>query len=250
MNKLIEQWKKDEQAPFQGWDFSYIKNRYSECEPPWNYIALAKELIKNSSSVLDMGTGGGECFAEILKAYRPEKAVAIEGYEPNVSVARQRLSKFEVEVIFTDETRKVPFDDKSFDLVLNRHSGFNVSELARLIKSGGVFFTQQVDGPDDEKSLAREFGVENKWPENTLKVVVKKLEQNGFEITRGEEWEGPSIFKDVGALIYYLKAIPWIVDNFSVEKYSAVLTKLHQKVETEGQLEFSCKRFLIHAVKK
>lgn len=250
MNKLIEQWKKDEQAPFQGWDFSYVKDRYSGCEPPWDYIVLAKELIQNSSSVLDMGTGGGERFAKILESHKPEKAVAIEGYGPNVSVARQRLSQFDVKVILADETRKVPFDDKSFDLVLNRHSGFNVSELARIIKSGGVFFTQQVAGPDDKKSLVREFGGENKWPENTLRVVTKKLEQNGFEIVRGEEWEGLSIFKDVGALVYYLKAIPWTVDDFSVEKYSAVLIKLNQKVETEGRLEFSCKRFLIHAVKK
>ena len=35
-NELIEQWKKDEKAVFEGWDFSYLKERLITEKEPWN----------------------------------------------------------------------------------------------------------------------------------------------------------------------------------------------------------------------
>ena len=249
MNNLIKQWKKDEKAPFQGWDFSYIKGRHKFCEPPWDYVALAKERVKKATSILDMATGGGEVFAKILSSFRPDKIVAIEGFKPNVAVARNKLKNLNVDVVFANETKKLPFKDGEFDLVLNRHGGLNVSEISRIIKSGGEFFTQQVDGLN-WFDLMEDFGTKPKWPWNTLKKVSKSLKDNGFEIERSKEYEDKTIFRDVGALVYVLKAVPWTVNNFSVEKYSAVLKRLNKKVETNGRLEYFCKNFLIHAVKK
>jgi len=249
MDKLIKQWKKDEKAPFQGWDFSYIKGRHKFCEPPWDYIALAKERMKKTTSVLDIATGGGEIFATILSSFRPNKIVAIEGYKPNVAVASNNLKNLNVDVIFANETKKLPFKDGEFDLVLNRHGGLNVPEISRILKSGGVFFTQQVGGLN-WFDLMEDFGTKPKWPWNTLKKVSKSLKDNGFEIERSEEYEDKTIFQDVGALVYVLKAVPWTVDDFSVEKYSAVLKRLNKKVEINGRLEYFSKNFLIHAVKK
>lgn len=249
VSEEIKQWEKDEQAPFQGWDFSYIKGRYRFCEPPWDYIALAKEKIKQANSVLDMATGGGEVFAKILLSFKPNQIVAIEGYKPNVAVARKNLKKFNVDVIFANETKKLPFKDGEFDLVFNRHGGFNISEVSRILKPDGVFFTQQVDGLN-WFDLMEDFGTKPKWPWNTLRNISKDLEDNGFEIKRSEEYESKTVFKDVGALVYVLKAVPWTVDDFSVERYSAVLKQLNQKVKANGKLEYFCKNFLIHAVKK
>ena len=249
MDKLIKQWKKDEKIPFKGWDFSYIKGRYSFCEPPWDYITLAKKQIEKSKSVLDMATGGGEVFGKILSSSRPNKIVAIEGYKPNVLVARNNLKKFNVKVLFANETKKLPFRDGEFDLVLNRHGAFNVSELARILTSCGVFLTQQVDGLN-WFDLMREFGAKPKWPWNNLKHVSKSLKDNGFAIKTGKEYEGKVVFKDIGALIYVLKATPWTVDDFSVEKYSTTLKRLNQIVQKNGKLEYFGKNFLIQAVKK
>ncbi|MFC1627348.1 class I SAM-dependent methyltransferase [Patescibacteria group bacterium] len=249
MDKLIKQWKKDEKAPFQGWNFSYIKRRHKFCEPPWDYIALARKRVKKATSVLDIATGGGEIFAKILSSFKPKKIVAIEGYKPNVTIARNNLKNFKVDVIFANETKKLPFKNGEFDLVLNRHGGHNILEIARILKPDGIFFTQQVDGLN-WSDLMHEFGTKPKWPWNTLKNVSKTLKDSGFEIKRSEEYEGKTVFKDVGALVYVLKAVPWTVDDFTVEKYSAVLKRLNQKVKTDGRLEYFCKNFLIYAIKK
>ena len=245
MNSLeLQQWKKDEKAPFKGWEFSYLKGRYNEGNPNWNYKSIAKRLIEKSNSVLDVATGGGEVFSEILSVFKPNETVAIEGYKPNVSVARKNLKKSSVKVIHANETRMLPFKDEKFDLVLNRHGGLNVKEIGRIISYGGIFFTQQVDGRNLE-DLMKEFGAKPKWEFNTLTNITKQLKSANFEIIEAKEWKGKTVFKDVGALVYFIKVVPWIIDDFSVKKHQAVLEKLQKRIEKKGKLEFTARRFLI-----
>ena len=250
MNPLeIQQWKKDEKAPFKGWEFSYLKGRYNEGNPTWNYKSIAKLLVKKSNSVLDLATGGGEVFSEILSVFKPNVAVAIEGYKPNVSVARKNLRKYSVKVIYANETKILPFENGKFDLVLNRHGGLNVKELGRIISSGGIFFTQQVDGRN-LKDLMKEFGVKPKWEFNTLTNIKKQLKSVNFEIIEAKEWKGKTMFKDVGALVYFIKVVPWIIDDFSLKKHQSILEKLQKRIEKKRKLEFTARRFFILAKKK
>ncbi|MDD5341521.1 MAG: class I SAM-dependent methyltransferase [Patescibacteria group bacterium] len=244
---IIEQWKKDEAAIFKGWDFSYIKDRIIEEEPPWDYKNLAKKLVEKSSVVLDVATGGGEIFSSF--APFSKRAVAIEGYMPNVAVAKKRLEPLGVEVLEANEVDILPFADEEFDLVLNRHGGLRLQEIFRVLKRGGFFLTQQVGG-DNLFDLLTEFGAKPKWQDNVLSVVQKKMTDIGFEILRSEEWKGKIIFKDVGAVVYFLKAIPWAVDNFSVDTHLIYLEKLQEKLEQKGRLEFTYARFFIFAKKK
>lgn len=244
--KLIEQWKKDEAAVFEGWDFSYIKDRRTEEKPPWNYKSLAKNLVEKSTAILDVATGGGEVFSSF--APFPKRAVAIEGYTPNVAVAKKKLELLGVEVLEANEVDVLPFPDEEFDLVLNRHGGLRIPEIFRVLKKDGHFLTQQVGG-DNLLDLMASFDTKPKWPENVLDIVQQKMTDIGFELLKTEKWKGKITFKDVGAVVYFLKAIPWTVDNFSVDFHLIYLEKLQEKLEQEGKLEFTYTRFLILAKK-
>ncbi|MCC7574164.1 class I SAM-dependent methyltransferase [Candidatus Woesearchaeota archaeon] len=246
---LINEWKKEEKKSFEGWDFSYLGNRYDEGYPDWDYEGNAKNFIKNSESVLDMCTGGAEVYCKILSTFKPFNVKAIEKYEPNVSVAQKALDAFGGKVMFVTNNENLPFETGEFDLVLNRHGAFNVKELSRIIRKDGIFFTQQVEA-NNWSDLMSEFGDTPNWPDNTLSIVVEKLKKEGFKIERAEEWEGKTFFKDIKALVFVLKVIPWTINNFGVEKYKEVLLRLHKKIEKEGKLEFSSKRYLILARKK
>ena len=246
--RLIEQWRKEEIAPFEGWDFSHLKDRMIEEEPTWDYKALAKDLVQRSTAILDVATGGGEIFSSFAP-FVEKRVVAIEGYHPNVLVAKNRLEQLGVQVIEANEAGTLPFEDGSFDLVLNRHGGLRASETSRVLKHGGRFLTQQVGG-DNLSDLLTAFKTEQKWPDNILSVVQKKMKDAGFEISKAEEWRGKLIMKDVGAVVYFLKAVPWAVDDFSVDSHLTYLEKLQEKLEREGGLEFTYTRFLILAEKK
>lgn len=248
MNKdaLLKQWLIDEEAPFKGWDFSYIKNRKTDEKVPWDYIALCKPLVETSHVLLDMATGGGELFSKL--APFPKTTYAIEGYEPNVTVAKKCLEPLGVQVLFADPAHRLSFDDNYFDVIANRHGAYNVPELQRILQKGGKFITQQVSG-DNLEDLENFFGVKPKWSFNNLTHRSKEFLEHNFTILDTKDWSGKVEFLDVGALVYFLKAIPWIVDNFSVHTHRDYLFMLQEKLEKREKLEFTYKRHFIFVAK-
>lgn len=243
--QLLNQWRRDAAASFEGWDFSYLAARMTEGEPPWDYLALAKDAVGKAQDILDVATGGGEVFSSLGPF--PGRATAVEGYEPNLAVARRRLAPLGVPVYPGNTRSGMPFGDAAFDLVLNRHGGFRTAEMHRILKPGGVFLTQQVGG-DNLADLAAAFGAECAFPHRTQARVCDELIDLGFDIQRREAWCGPVTFQDVGAIIYFLTAIPWVVQGFDVETHLHALEALQHMLQSGQQLQFTYTRFLIEAV--
>ena len=243
---LIEQWRRAAEAPFEGWDFSYLDGRFVEGEPPWDYLGLAKAAVRQAFDILDVATGGGEIFASL--APFPGRATAVEGYVPNLPVARRRLAPLGVSVFQANTQSGMPFDDGAFDLILNRHGGFRPAEMHRILKPGGVFLTQQVGG-DNLADLTADFDSVLPYAGNTLAHVRDELHALGFEVRRSEEWRGPVVFHDVGAVVYFLKAIPWVVSGFDIDSHLETLETLQARLEEQRSLQFTYTRFLLEAVK-
>lgn len=241
-DQLLSQWKKEEQASFFGWDFSHIKGRIEHEDPPWNYNELVLDLLKSAQTVLDMGTGGGERLASLQPL--PKNTVAVEAYKPNVAVAKKNLEPLGIKVIGVEDMQKLPLPDESFDLILNHHTEYLASDVARLLKPGGTFITQQVGG-QNLHDLTEYFDQQVPWPTHNLDNAKQEAEKAGLNIGRAEEWHGKMNVKDIGALVYFMKAIPWIVEGFSVEKHQPYLEKLHQELEVKGEIKFNEHRFLL-----
>jgi SAM-dependent methyltransferase len=142
----------------------------------------------------------------------------------------------------------MPFADGEFDLVLNRHSGLNAGEVARILAPGGTFLTQQIHGLWGQDLLAV-FGTEPQWPDARLAKARTLLEAAGLEVVTAREWSGTFSFIDVGAIVYYLKAIPWLVDGFSVETHLEPLLELQAMLERGELLAFQAGKYLIEARK-
>lgn len=246
MDKLVEFWKQEEKASFAGWDFSHIKDRIVDDQPSWDYISLAKDLVEKSESLLDIATGGGEVLSSLSPL--PKKTFAIEGYEPNVAVAQKRLESSGVKVLFVDEMGIYPFTDRQFDTVLNRHGGLNLKEIHRVLDNGGQLITQQVSGNNLE-DLVTFFDSKVLWPDNNIEILSEKAKESGFTIRRAEDWKGTTEFLDVGALVYFLRAIPWAVPGFGVESHVSYLQRLQERLENKERLKFSIGRFILHLEK-
>jgi SAM-dependent methyltransferase len=245
--KLVETWQQEEQQPFAGWDFSYLEKRMLVDDLPWSYMSLAAARMGRSSAVLDMGTGGGERLLE-LRAHWPAKVAVTEDYPPNLKLATERLAPLgvRVEKVPLTDDGPMPFSDGEFDLVLNRHSGFNPAEVARVLAPGGTFLTQQVHGLWAADLLAA-FDAQPEWPHVTPSHYVPQLGAAGLIIVRVEDWSGELAFTDVGAIVYYLKAIPWLVPGFTVETHLAYLLGLQDRLERGAGLVFEAKQYLIEA---
>ena len=246
---LIKNWKYEEGQPFIGWDFSYLDSRMLEEQPPWSYSARAAELMKQASAVIDLDTGGGERFLQ-LREYWPSKVVATEHYPPNFKLATERLTPFGATVLDIELSDFGPmsFADREFDLVLNRHAAFNPAEVGRILAPGGTFLTQQVHGLWAFDLLAA-FDSKPQWPDATPEKYLPRLREVGLEIVNAQDWSGKLTFTDVGAIVYYLKAVPWLVPGFSVETHLKYLLTLQNQLERNQPLAFSSRKYLIEARK-
>jgi SAM-dependent methyltransferase len=234
---------------FSGWDFSYIARRMLQSEPSWDYRQLVLEKIKSAHSLLDLDTGGGEFLASLQPL--PEHTYATEAYAPNVPVARARLDALGVQVREPSAAGALPFEDDFFDLVTDRHGDINALEIFRILKPGKHFVTQQVGDRNNIRLNGMLQGTDEfRSSEWNLSVITRQLEASGFSIIDSRE-EYPKVeFKDIGAVVYYLKAIPWQVDDFSIEKYYDQLGNIHNFIEESGKFESLEHRFYIEAQKR
>jgi len=117
-----------------------------------------------------------------------------------------------------------------------------------VLSPGGCFLTQQVHGLYADDLLAA-FGAKPRWPESTPAFYLPWLERAGLTVTTVEDWSGPLVFTDVGALVYYLKAVPWMVSGFTVATHGEYLLALQQRVERGESLRFTARKYLIEAHK-
>jgi SAM-dependent methyltransferase len=250
-----------ERQPFTGWDFSWIERRITADPLPWDYTAAVVKAARDSPDLLDLGTGGGEWLAAL--PFRPPRTVATEAWLPNVAIAKARLEPLGIEVIqvppardntgkpIEGESSSLPFADGSFHLAVDRHEAFDVASVARILAPGGQLITQQVDVGNDNEYRAL-FGIATRAPKEEERWeawLPGQLERVGLRVV--EQASAPFVqhVRDVGALVYGLKAIPWMVPGFTVDKYRRRLHELQSRIDRDGPITVRQRRYFVRAQK-
>ncbi len=241
-----------ESQSFSGWDFTYLKGRFDEGKPSWDYSQNVKSAMIGVERMLDIGTGGGEVLASLQPL--PSNTYATETWAPNVEVARMALEPLGVRVAEVASEEHVPFESGYFDLVIDRHEEFWPAEVYRILRPGGVFITQQVGGSNtDELNQLLQKKVHgivaHPNPSWSLAEATSQLRDIGFRIVEGMEETYPSYFNDVGAVVYFLKHAPWEIPDFDTKKYHKHLFELHKRIIREGRLKVTTSRFYMKTLK-
>jgi SAM-dependent methyltransferase len=250
-NELFDFLVSEAEHPFSGWDFSYINGRVVNTPLTWSYFSNILPFVRTSESLLDMGTGGGEFLATL--APLPKHTYATEGYKPNVGLARKKLEPLGVKVVYCKNDENLSFNIDEFEVIINRHEFYNPNEVYRILKHEGIFITQQVGDKNDSKLrliLTGSQASQNEMEWN-LEYATNELEAAGFEILEGKEDITLTRIFDVGAIAFYLKAIPWDFPDFTVKKYYNKLVKINEYINDNGYLDLDMNnhRFIIKAKK-
>ncbi len=124
-----------------------------------------------------------------------------------------------VVVVADPDEPPLPFADAAFDLVLSRHPATVWwDEIARVLIPGGTYLAQHVGpasvfeltefflGPQPEARRARDPEIESAAARAAgLDIVDLRAERLRVE------------FFDIGAVVYFLRKVIWIVPGFTVE---------------------------------
>jgi SAM-dependent methyltransferase len=233
-----------------GWDFSWLDGRATEERPPWGYSRLIAQRLARSAAALDIQTGGGEVLAGAPRL--PPVMAATEGWPPNVAKATSLLTPRGAVVVAHDDKPPLPFGDAAFDLVLSRHPiKAWWDEIARVLKPGAAYLSQEV-GPESVFELCEYFlgpqTRETRMARNSDKAVAAATAA-GLDVVDVRDARLRMEFHDIGAVIYFLRKVIWIVPGFSVDGYLPELRALHDQIERGGPFIAHSARFLIEARK-
>ena len=248
--ELKEIWKKEEDAAhIHGWDFSHIDGRADlNLDLPWDYRQIIKQYLHDDMKILDYDTGGGEFLLSLEHPF--DKTAATEGYPPNAELCRETLLPLGIDFRECNNPASIPFEDESFDMILNRHGSFHAEELYRLLKKGGIFITEQVGGDNDMDLVEMVLpNTEIPFPDLNLREQKKVFEDAGFLIIEAADAYRPIRFYDVGAFVWFARIIEWEFPEFSVDKCFERLLELQKKIDDGGCIEGTAHRYLIAAKK-
>ncbi|MFF2350586.1 methyltransferase domain-containing protein [Kitasatospora sp. NPDC058115] len=235
-------------APVDGWDFSWLDGRATEERPSWGYQRMLGERLARASAALDVQTGGGEVLAGVADRF-PRTMAATEAWPPNLARASAVLHPLGAVVVADPDEPPLPFTDDAFDLVTGRHP-VTVwwAEIARVLRPGGSYLAQHVGpasvfelvefflGPQPEARRARR-------PEDAAAAARAA----GLEVVDLRSERLRVEFLDIGAVVWFLRKVIWMVPGFTVEAHWARLRELDALIRAEGPFVAHSARFLIEA---
>lgn len=198
-----------------GWDFSKMKYKMVD-DSKFQFFDEINNKVKKNMILLDIGTGGGEKLTDLITDDCLLK-IGTDFSNEMIKYAKKRNTKNNIR-FFEMDSENIKFPDEFFDIISARHTPFNVSEVNRLLKKEGYFFTEQIDENDClqlKKIFGRGQGYESQIRlREKIKSKIRDFKFNSVEFYDIIQQEYYETEED---LLFLLKNTP-IIPDFGKEK--------------------------------
>lgn len=232
-----------------GWDFSNMKFDVVD-NSKFQYFDEINKNILPTTVLLDIGTGGGEKLINLISNNCLMK-IGTDFSKEMVNTAIHNITKESNNVKFFEmDSESILFPSEFFDIICARHTPFNVEEIYRVLKSKGIFISEQVD-EDDCLELKRIFG-RGQGYDSKIKLkekIEKELNKKDFSNVEFFEIIQEEYYKTEEDVLFLLNNTP-IIPNFGNEKNDYEKFNLYiEKNKTEKGIYLERKLFGIKIVK-
>lgn len=194
-----------------GWDFSKIKYDVID-NSKFKYFDEINNNLSKDSLMLDIGTGGGEKLSNLISNNCLLK-IGTDFSEEMIKIAKKNNKNPKI-CFFEMNSDDIKFPNSFFDIVSARHTPFNLQEVYRLLKEGGIFFSEQID-EEDCKELKEVFGRGQGFGVNQKLIDNVKLDIQKYKFTKIEFFDilQEEYYKTEEDLLFLLNNTP-IIPNF------------------------------------
>lgn len=180
----------------RGWDFSDL----NVCRQPvpWDYRDVVLGYLRPADSVLDIGTGGGE----VLRGFA---AWFGEGLGIDIDPEMVRLASGQAgpgNVSFRVGSHRLESVSGTFDMVLDRQAPFDLDAIAKRLRPGGYFITQQV-GERNIACVKAALG----QPPGPSPVSPGQIAASGLRPLAFAEYDVEYVVEDIESLVFWLNAL-------------------------------------------
>lgn len=229
-----------------GWDFSQV--RCISKGETWDLYRIASSKFNPTDLWLDIGTGGGEKVLQI--ASKVHLLVGIDASCAMLETAQRNLERSGLSNVrfLSMDASALTFPDGFFDVVTTRHCLFNPKEVARVLKPGGWFLTQQVE-PGDKQNLKEAFARGQDYNESKPLGIryAQALESVGFDRVSHDLYDAEEIYERPEDLIFLLQNTPIIPDFGRLPGDWETLDRFIQAHQTDQGIRTNARRSLIVA---
>jgi SAM-dependent methyltransferase len=237
----------------RGWDWSRL--RLDSDKPDWDYIEVVRGYISGGQRALDIGTGGGEVLFELSESFAG--ATAIDHSRARLRVAQENgrsQGRQNVDFCLMDACA-LGLTSEAFDLVLNRHCSIYADEVARVLKPGGVFVSQQVGGRNSQNifdvfgwgsngDFWRRYNREHGIRDGSMALAEVEFQDLGCRVLERRDSDVKQYFLDVESLVFFLKSAP-LPEDFIPEQHVTKLNDYLEKHTTDRGIETNEHRELL-----
>jgi len=180
-----------------------IADKMGEANRPLYDLMMKSMQIKDHDSILEIGFGSGTHFTDLLAKAKDLKVTGID-YSPEMTDLAKTLNETDAEAgrlkLHTGNSSQLPFENNSFDTVFcNMVIYFwddpseHLSEILRVLKPGGIFYTGMRTRESMEQFPFTKFGF-NLYSIDEWKSVQQS---HGFMVV-GELKQKDPVFDDDG----------------------------------------------------
>ncbi|MBM7361650.1 class I SAM-dependent methyltransferase [Priestia taiwanensis] len=249
MNEVEYEKFYDQVGKVNGWNFSNVRVQSEGVK--WNFYEEVTKRCTHSDILLDVGTGGGENVLNIASSCL--FLVGVDLSHGMIKKAQSNLEESEIQnVRFTHMSSDcLQFPNGFFDVVSCNHAPFVATEIAKVLKNGGIFLTQQVSEAD-KLNIKEAFGRGQSFGEEdgTLReAYMQELKEAGFSEVKSFEYDAIDYYERQEDILFLLTHAP-IIPNFGQEERdSEIVQHFIETNQTAKGIRTNSKRFLIIAKK-
>ena len=236
-----------------GWSFSKIKPTVEQ-KSDYNYYKAVVEQITPSTVMLDIGCGSAEKSTRFFSLAKKVYALDLEPEmlkkaKANAEKYYGDLAKDKFEFLIANGDEKLEFADNTFDVVCSRHCGANMAEVFRVLKSGGVFVSEDIDKYDCYE-LKQYFNRGQSFDNNPSikqKIFLDCLDA-GFSKIELLSFDQVEYYQEIEQLEFLLENTP-IIDGYDQKTDRKILEKYVANFSCEKGIKLERKLFAFKLVK-